>query len=151
MKDSPLITIRWMKSEDVEQVAAIESECFSEPWPVQAFLDACQDANYCYLVALEDDVVVGYSGCTISFEEADITNVAVKDSHRRLGIAAKLLETMMSELRKRGVLSLFLEVRESNVPARTLYESMQFQYIGKRPHFYRLPDEDALLMKADLS
>ncbi len=149
--ETPLITIRRMKPEDVHQITRIEADCFSEPWPEQAFLDACNDTNYCYLVALEGNLVVGYAGCTISFEDADITNVAVRTSHRRLGIAAKLLEVMLAQTKKSGVTSVFLEVRESNLPARTLYESLGFQYVGKRPRFYRLPDEDALLMKADLT
>jgi ribosomal-protein-alanine N-acetyltransferase len=49
-----------------------------------------------------------------------------------------------------GVRSLYLEVRESNVSARALYDSRSFAQVGRRKGYYRSPIEDALLMRRDL-
>lgn len=141
------ITIRHMCAEDAQTMAEIERECFSQPWSAKAFAESGQDKNYEFLVATEEERVVGYIGCTVCGVEADITNVAVAKTHRRLGIGKNLLEGLFRTLAKRRVEDVFLEVRQSNLPAIALYEQAGFQKVGVRKNFYSFPTEDAILMK----
>ena len=70
---------------------------------------------------------------------------------RRRGIGGFLLDAMIAELRTEGVLILYLEVRESNEAARSLYESRGFVAVGRRPGYYRHPVEDALVLKREIA
>lgn len=141
------ITIRGMLIEDAGSMAELERKVFSEPWSCADFEKACQDSNYIYIVALDKTKIVGYAGCVISYEDADITNIAVEDEYRRMGIAETLLEVMARLTGEKGVSNIFLEVRESNQAAKSLYVKKQFTEIGIRKNFYRFPTEDAILMK----
>ena len=142
-----MITIRRMTLEDTAYVAAIEESVFSEPWKEHDFANAVSQDNYIYLVAVDDNEVVGYAGCVMACDDADITNIAVKESYRRMGIADKLLEVLEDLSKKQGMCNIFLEVRKSNNGAQSLYESRGYNPIGMRKNFYRNPDEDAILMQ----
>ncbi len=142
------MNISLMKEEDLEQVVAIEQEIFSQPWTKQGFLDVLKNKDTLYLTAKENDIVLGYLGLWQSFEEADITNVAVKPEFRRRGVAGKLLEETKKLAAMRGITALTLEVRVSNEAAICLYEKYGFQSLGVRPGFYEKPKEDAMIMLA---
>ena len=148
--DGVLISIRHMSVQDVPAVAKLEAVVFSEPWSENAFSEACNHGDYCYLTALDGERVVGYAGCTIACEDADITNIAVDEEYRRLGIAAQLLRVLKAEAVRRGATTMFLEVRVSNSGAIALYEKEGFATVGRRKGFYRKPDEDAFVMSAGL-
>ncbi len=140
------IRLRPMQSEDVEAVVRIEESLFSQPWSRQGFLDSLQADNTIYLVALADGEVVGYCGLLQVLDEADVTNVAVDEAFHRKGIARALLQELFVQAQKRGVLALTLEVRKSNIPALSLYESLGFKNCGVRRNFYEKPTEDAVIM-----
>jgi len=46
--------------------------------------------------------------------------------------------------RAKGAQSIFLEVRESNQAARSLYEKWAFVESGRRIRYYQNPQEDAI-------
>ena len=69
----------------------------------------------------------------------------MEDGYRKMGIASELLDILYDEALERGVTSINLEVRQSNIPAISLYEQEGFEAVGKRPGFYRNPSEDAVL------
>lgn len=145
------ITIRKMLVEDAPAVAAIEVRSFSEPWPEFEFVKAVEDRNYCYLVAAHSKEVVGYAGAIVSIDEADVTNIAVKTDFRNQGVGEELLKHLLIQVELRGVDKVFLEVRESNESAISLYRKYGFYQIGKRPGFYKRPIENALLMRKDIN
>ena len=135
-----------MTPNDLDEVAMIEKECFnSQAWSRDAFSDALTKDIYLYYVAVRDEHVIGTAGLIISFDEATITNVGVKNEMRRCGVAKKLLAALIEIGTKNGINHFFLEVREGNVPARRLYESLNFNMAGKRKAFYKNPDEDAIV------
>lgn len=144
------VTISYMKEEHLDEVSAIEAQSFSTPWSRQAFADSIAADNYCYLVATacpeNGDHVLGYAGAVISFEDADVTNIAVSSEYKRLGIGEKLMEGLCLACKKRGALFIHLEVRVSNTPARNLYTKLGFTEDGIRKNFYSKPTEDAILM-----
>lgn len=142
--------IRFMKEGDLPAVAALEQVCFSMPWSEKALQESFESGHAIFLVAEEQDRVVGYMGLYTMMEEADVTNVAVDPACRRKGIGRALLYHMMDIARKRGVRVIHLEVRVSNEAAKALYEQVGFQYIGQRRNFYDKPKEDACLMQAEI-
>ena len=141
------ITIAKMDISHTKEVASIEANTFSEPWSLKAFEDAVTSKDYIYIVALDNEKVVGYAGSVMSMGEADITNIAVCNEYRRMGIGNELLCQLVTQLKNCSVEKVFLEVRESNNSARMLYSSNGFIEIGMRKNFYRKPDENAILME----
>ena len=103
--------------------------------------------NARFFAAVQGGEVVGYIGCILVCGEGSITNVAVKKSARRTGVASCLLEALISALKKEGAESIFLEVRLSNTPAQKLYEKFNFCVCAERRDFYRNPTENAYIMK----
>lgn len=144
------VTIRRMEEADCREVADIEAQAFSQPWPYEEFVKTINSDNYIYIVAVCDDIVCGYCGCVIALDEADITNIAVAPQYRRYGIGSMLLECAFKDLSTRNVLRLFLEVRESNEPAQSLYTKEGFKPVGLRKNFYQKPTENAILMARDI-
>ena len=140
------LLIRSMEAMDLPEVAAIEKEAITPPWSEQAFRDSLGLEHTILMTALQDGQVAGYCVCYQSFEEGEITNVAVKKELRGQGIAGKLLEALFLYGRKRGVERFLLEVRAGNAPALHLYEKTGFIRVGTRKNFYEQPVEDAVIM-----
>jgi ribosomal-protein-alanine N-acetyltransferase len=136
--------IRLLRPEDRPTLAEIESEVFSDPWPGAAF-DALLGP---YAIAAErDGRVVGFVLGRAVADEGEVLNLAVVPDQRRRGVARALLDELLKYLTDDGVRLVFLEVRESNEGALAFYEKAGFERVGRRPGYYRLPREDALVMR----
>ena len=132
---------------DCEEVSRLEKIIFvDDAWSTEDFEETlCCDYAY-YLVAKDDDEIVGSAGLRNMCGDADITNVLVREDHRRSGIAFDMLNELMKRTVKIGVRNYTLEVRTGNIPAIRLYEKLGFVSEGVRPGFYEHPKEDALIM-----
>jgi ribosomal-protein-alanine N-acetyltransferase len=142
--------IRPMTIEDCEQVAQIEAASFSVPWSLRAFTETVNKENFRYFVAEESGEILGYCGFLFVLDEAEIPNVCVKASARCRGIGKQMMTVLIEEAKKLGMAMLYLEVRESNAPARALYQSLGFEENGIRKNFYEHPVEHAVLMSKAL-
>lgn len=134
------------KREHIKGIACLESLSFSHPWSETAIEETMMSKESLFLVALSGDEVVGYIGSYYCATEGYVTNIAVLPECRRSGVGRALLKRLIED---GSVLKLdfwTLEVRESNSPAISLYESMGFVPVGKRPRFYSDPEEAALLL-----
>jgi len=101
---------------------------------------------------IEDEKkVVGFLAVRAVVAEAEVLNLCIAPEKRRLGLAEALLAEAVAELRRTRVDRLFLEVRESNTPAINFYEKHNFNKTGRRPAYYRDPDEAAVLMMKELT
>jgi ribosomal-protein-alanine N-acetyltransferase len=99
------------------------------------------------LVVEQEGNVVGFIVGRQVEEEWEIENIAVTGSARRSGLGSRLVGELLDLVRKRGGKSVFLEVRESNRAARSLYEKWAFLEVGRRKMYYQNPAEDALILK----
>ena len=102
--------------------------------------------NTVFLVAEENNKILGYIGMYLSIDEGEITNVAVSPEMRCHGIGGMLLAEAKKEAESRSVGRIVLEVRCSNDSAIRLYERNGFVNHGVRKGFYELPKEDAYIM-----
>ena len=141
--------IRLMNNGDIEQIAELEKLCFADPWSVSAFSYELNNPLSLWLVAVDGDTVAGYVGSQTVMGESDMMNVAVAPEYRRQGIAEQLIIDLIRQLNDRNSKSLALEVRQSNLPAISLYEKLGFVQVGCRPRYYRNPKEDALIMRKE--
>ncbi len=139
-----------MNESHVAQIAALERECFSDPWSEASIASELQSEWSLWLVDEEDGQVVAYVGSQSAPPDADVMNVAVAPSHRRQGRGEALMLALMDALRALNRESLSLEVRQSNTPALALYERLGFVQVGKRPKYYHNPVEDALILRKEL-
>jgi [ribosomal protein S18]-alanine N-acetyltransferase len=99
-------------------------------------------------------LVVEQSGSVVGFivgrqveDEWEIENIAVTGAARRCGLGSRLVGEFLDLVRGRRGKAVFLEVRESNRAARSLYEKWAFLEVGRRKMYYQDPAEDALLLK----
>ena len=135
-----------MNESHVAQVAALEKQCFSDPWSENSVASELENPLSLWLIAEEDGAVCGYVGSQTVLDETDMMNIAVHPDCRRKGIAAALITELVSRLKARGSRVLRLEVRESNFSAITLYEALGFTQLGLRKNYYRNPKENALIL-----
>ena len=138
-----------MDNRHVAQVAALEKQCFSDPWSENSVASELSNPLSAWLVAMDGDVLAGYVGSQSVMGESDMMNIAVDANYRRQGIAQALVEALVAQLKEKGNHSLTLEVRISNQPAIALYEKLGFAQVGKRPNYYRNPKEDALILRKE--
>jgi [ribosomal protein S18]-alanine N-acetyltransferase len=99
------------------------------------------------LVVEQQGSVVGFIVGRQVEDEWEIENIAVTDAARRCGLGSRLVGELLDLVRTRGGKSVFLEVRESNRAARSLYEKWAFLEVGRRKMYYQNPAEDALVLK----
>ena len=140
------IIFRKMTADDVQTVAEIEFKSFSLPWTLEDFWHEVLNKDSESIVAEIDGQVVAYACVWISFDEADVANIAVAENFRGQGIGKKLFAEIIRRVKLRGVNALTLEVRVSNTAAIKLYESFGMRSVGVRKKYYCNPEEDALIM-----
>jgi ribosomal-protein-alanine N-acetyltransferase len=142
------ISLRLARPDDVQRLALIERDAFSDPWPESAFREFLDRSHARFTVAVDaQDNAIGYCVMLTMADEAEIANIAVTREKRRTGVAARLLDDAISAARQSHVAAMYLEVRTSNAPARALYESRQFRMVGRRRGYYQHPTEDALILR----
>jgi len=143
--------LRLATREDIGRVVALEHQAFSDAWSRASFEQLLDDARALFVVACDDqDVVQGYVVAWYVLDEGEIANLAVASVARRRGIGSLLLDAAIATARARGAVTVYLEVRDSNETARSLYASRGFVQVTRRRRYYRDPTEDALVLKLDL-
>lgn len=141
------VLIRKMIHADLEQVIAIDQVSFSLPWPQRSFQYEL-DENFtsrCWVVEIDGRVAAMMVGWLI-VDELHVATIATHPDHRGQGIGKKILVHSLLAARKEGVIRAFLEVRESNVVALSMYRSLGFVEDGRRKEYYKDNNEDAILM-----
>lgn len=143
------MAVRDMSMADIDAALVIEEASSLQPWTRGIFEDELSDpATRSYRVACIDADVMGFCGLMVQLDEGHITNIAVSPDRRGHGFGAALLLDSVRIAIAKKVRALTLEVRVSNTPARLLYQRFGFAPVGVRPKYYRVNNEDALIMWA---
>lgn len=141
-----MISVSLMEKEDIPDVLEIEKECFTTPWSENAFNMELNNKLAKYVVAREDDVIVGYGGLWMIVDEGHITNIAVREEFRGKGAGSEMMKNLIQTCKENGIVSMTLEVRRGNESAKALYKKYGFLEAGIRPKYYADNNEDALIM-----
>ena len=140
-----------MDRSHIEQIAQLEKNCFSTPWPENLLTDALFDPQASFIVAEDDEGnVLGYAGLHVVLDEGYIDNVAVEEAARRHGVASALLD-VFCRFGQANLAFLTLEVRASNAAAIALYQKHGFAQVGLRKNYYTNPREDAIIMTREFA
>lgn len=142
--------LRPMTRDDLPAITEIERQVFSDPWPESFFIGEMYGPEAHARVAERQGRLAGYSVSWLGLGEGHIGNLAVVPDQRRRGVAAALLDDIFAEARIRGLDSVSLEVRVSNLAAQGLYRRHGFRLAGLRRRYYRDTGEDALLLVRSL-
>jgi [ribosomal protein S18]-alanine N-acetyltransferase len=141
---------------DLEEVVGLETLCFTNPSTREMFRWEAEKSDVAQIYVLRVNTapqlgiagrrILAYCAVWLIFDELHINTLAVHPEWRRQGFAARLLTFVLAEAARRGATKSTLEVRRSNEAARLLYERFGFELRGVRSHYYRNPDEDALIL-----
>ncbi|WP_072742613.1 ribosomal protein S18-alanine N-acetyltransferase [Sporanaerobacter acetigenes] len=141
------ILVRPMLEKDIDEVLDIEKTSFATPWPKEAFtLEITKNMLAKYVVAEIQGKVVGYGGIWLIIDEGHVTNIAVHEKYRGLGVGNKIMEGLIDICRDRNIVAMTLEVRKTNEVAKSLYDKYGFKEYGIRPGYYSDNNEDAIIM-----
>jgi len=144
------VTLERFRWWHIDQVLAIEADLFGpEKWSAAMFWNELANDHY-YLVATEDDEVLGYAGLAVTTpQEAWVQNIAVRRDAQRRGIGRALLEALLAEAARHRARKILLEVAVDNAPAQKLYAEYGFEPVGVRRGYYQPSNTDALVMMRD--
>lgn len=127
-------------------LSALDKACVgADGWSAQSFRSEVEKDNGIVIACYADMCVVGLISGYFAGDEADITSVAVDENYRRHGIALQLMQEFEKNLPE-YISEIFLEVRETNIPAISLYEKCGFEKLSVRKNFYSNPTENAVVM-----
>lgn len=145
------LRIELFSAENLHAVSELTKRCFTTPWSEEIYrreLDNPQSVGFACMTP--DGTAAGMIHCNFVLDELTLNTLCVDEAYRRQGIARRLWQAATEMMC--GVCTVcYLEVRESNTAARTLYESLGFVQTGYRPRYYSQPEEAAVLMTAQLA
>ena len=146
--------IREMRSSDREPVISLEQKGNWNPWSWEQFklssLKSTPSRNTVYIEENSKDLL-GYLCSSIIPPEAEIQNICVNPESRRQHIGQKLLEDFIDWSEDNNITKIFLEVREKNLPAKSLYRKYHFELLDIRKNYYHNPIDNALLYALKLN
>ena len=134
--------------DEIDAILAIEQASFTNPWTREMYVAELKNegVSFFYLARDKGRQIVGFCSFWRVLDELHINNLAVVPGFRRQGVATALLRRVMDEAARFGIRRTMLEVRQSNTPARQLYERFGFVVAGTRSNYYTNPIEDALVL-----
>lgn len=145
------ISFRAMCATDLDSVLAIEKAICETPWTRRNFQDCLNADNYCLVMSVDGEHA-GHSVMTEVAGEAELLNISVDHKYQGLGLGRELLRYMLNKAAELNAQTVFLEVRESNRVAQSLYLSEGFNEVGLRAAYYpaKKGREDAVIMAFEL-
>uniref|UniRef100_A0A366I5L0 [Ribosomal protein bS18]-alanine N-acetyltransferase n=1 Tax=Brenneria salicis ATCC 15712 = DSM 30166 TaxID=714314 RepID=A0A366I5L0_9GAMM len=144
-------TISSLTPTDLAQAFQIEQASHAFPWTEKTFVSN-QGERYVNLKLTHNGRIAAYAITQVVLDEATLFNIAVHPDFQRQGFGRTLLDHLIQEMEKRGILTLWLEVRASNQRAIALYESLGFNEVSLRRDYYPAAEgrEDAIIMALPL-
>jgi ribosomal-protein-alanine N-acetyltransferase len=144
--------VRAFRPSDAPDIARIlRDSAEAAQWPPESYAKLAESPGGILLVCEAEGRPAGFLAARRADDEAEILNIAVHRDFRRKGIASALLLAALNEFRRSATARVFLELRESNLPALTLYGRHGFLPSGRRKAYYHFPTEDAVCMVRKLT
>jgi [ribosomal protein S18]-alanine N-acetyltransferase len=148
----PRLTRRAMTVRDLDAVVAVEARCYSHPWSRGNFTDSLAAGYLAEVLVDEAGELAGYLVAMQGVDELHLLNITVAPGWQGQGHGQGLLTALRQHGQRRGLATLWLEVREGNHRARALYRRLGFEEVGLRRGYYpaALRREDAVVMSLAL-
>jgi len=146
-----MISVKSASEEVLPRLLEIEREVFTNPWTFEMFVVEFLNPNSFFTVISENNTPLGF--CILrrmTEDEGQLFNIAVTAPARRQKLGDTLMRVALRDAEDAGLMSVFLEVRESSTGAIWLYKKHGFEQIGVRPGYYDKPDEDAIVMQKNI-
>jgi tRNA threonylcarbamoyladenosine biosynthesis protein TsaB len=141
-------TVRPMTALDISAaLSVLEESPEAATWSRDSLLDAASRGMA--WTAEVEGLVAGILIGQAAADEFEILNLAVANVHRGHGVATRLVGAALDSARAAGAAKTYLEVRSSNERAIALYSKLGVHISGRRPRYYRDPEEDAILLVLD--
>ncbi|OOE80047.1 ribosomal-protein-alanine N-acetyltransferase [Salinivibrio sp. PR6] len=145
-----------LDDDDIERISAIEQRAHLFPWSASQLAVSPRQFDYHYVLRLATtpSTIIGYFYARCIADEGELLNIAIDPDYQGQGWGWELLNGMITTLRHAGADSIWLEVRESNIPAKALYQKHGFRVVHRRQQYYRCADghrEDAWIMEKRLT
>jgi ribosomal-protein-alanine N-acetyltransferase len=139
---------RLTRDADLDLVASLEARCFTNPWSREMLARQLAESQTTrvFVLRLPDVPVAAFCSCWFLVDELHVNTVVVDFPFRRQGLGLLLMRHVLIDAARSGVRRATLEVRESNLAARRLYERRGFTVTAKRTNYYTAPEEDALIL-----
>lgn len=147
----PASEIRALQPQDLDAVAALEAESYEFPWSRGIFSDCLRAGHPCWVLWVGGQIA-GYGILSIAAGEAHVLNLCIGRQWQGCGLGRRLLMRLLDVIRWSRAERVFLEVRPSNPVAQSLYRSVGFTEIGRRPRYYPAKGgrEDAIVMELEI-
>ena len=146
--------IRFAREEHLCAILEAETECFpADPWGEASVKQMLSDESVGFVLwhSIDDPhKIAGYLVYS-KYSEVELYKIAVTPKNRRQGLATDIMTHLLRIARGTDDKRIILEVRESNAPARALYEKFGFVTDGVRKNYYKNPTENGILMSLDLN
>ena len=136
-----------MNLSDFEEIKDNLVEDFDSFWTPSILEGELKSENSKYVVAKENNEIVGFAGIWISPVDVQITNIVTKKTERKRGIGTKLLDKLIEMAKETGRDNISLEVNENNMAAGILYENAGFEVVGIRKNYYNGKDNAIIMTK----
>jgi ribosomal-protein-alanine N-acetyltransferase len=120
------LIVREATPSDLDSILAIEEISFTVPWSRDSFVSAFSSDCMTFFAAIRDGKTVGFGCVSLLPPECEIPNIAVHPDERGKGTGNAIFSHLLRFAAEKGADTAFLEVRESNIPARSLYEKHGF-------------------------
>jgi ribosomal-protein-alanine N-acetyltransferase len=138
-----------MRVPDLTEVMAVERQAYPVPWTHGNFVDSLAAGYPAEVLRGARAELLGYWVAMPGVDELHLLNITVAPAWQGRGLAAAMLDRLVDECHRRGLVQLWLEVRLGNERAREVYRRYGFAEVGKRRAYYPVqqgPREDAVLM-----
>mgnify|MGYP003106626035 FL=1 len=140
------LLFRDMEISDLKAVSRGDALVEETPWTQEGFADVLRE-GWDSVVGEIDGEIVSWGVIRDIVGESELLTIGVMPNYQRRGIGEATLRVLLDKMKEKGVSHCFLEVRESNLRARRLYQKLGFKSCGR--DYYRLGDghEDAIVMQ----
>lgn len=145
------IKIRSMQEKDLNQVWQIEKKCFKQAYSLAILRQELQIDAAQVWIATWRNKVLAYIDFWHVHDEIELVSIAVHPDWRREKIGLRLMEAMIDYAKDNHVKFIYLDVRSGNFSAQKFYEKLDFKQVGLRKRYYADNDEDAMILKKEVS
>ena len=148
-----MISYREMIALDIPVLVGMEKDIYPEsPWSAAQFREELAGVpnSRKYLVATENNEIIGYGGIALAGDVADIHTLTVIPTYRKRGIATEMLRLLENWANEKKVTAFMLEMREGNAEAQPLYEKHGYSIVSRRDNYYA-PGIHALIMRKEVA